>query len=180
MSRIGKKYIERPKNVEVSINGNIFTAKSSKGELCYEIPLGISLKIEDNKIILNREADTKTLRSLHGLARSIVANMVQGVSKPYERQLQIFGVGYRAQVKENKLIFSVGYSQPVEYHLPEKVTAEIDDKQTTITLRSIDKQLLGQTAANIRKIRPPDAYKGKGIRYANESLKLKAGKTGKK
>ncbi len=180
MSRIGKKYIEIPQGVSVSIEGNVFIAKGNKGELSYQIPLGINLTIEDNKIILNREADTKPLRSLHGLARSIVANMVQGVSKPYERQLQIVGVGYRVQIKGNKLIFNVGYSHPVEYQLPDLVTAEIDDKQTTITLKSIDKHLLGQTAANIREIRPPDAYKGKGIRYSNESLKLKAGKAGKK
>lgn len=182
MSRIGKKHIDIPEGVQVSFNEDLVTVKSNKGEMNFTIPKGINLSIDnDNKrIMLEREADTKTAKSLHGLARSLIANMVQGVSQEYQKQLQIVGVGYRVQLKDNKLIFSIGYSHQVEYQLPKGVTALVDDKQSNITLKSIDKHLIGQTAAEIKNIRFPDAYKGKGVRYADERLKLKAGKTGKK
>ena len=143
-------------------------------------PERITVELSEGKLLVNRSGDLKEERSLHGLSRSLIANMVTGVSQGYERVLEISGVGYRAQVQGNKISLTLGYSHPVEYHLPEGVSAAVDQKQTTITLRGIDKQLLGQIAANLRALRPPDIYKGKGIRYAGQRLKLKVGKAGKK
>ncbi|MCX8030455.1 MAG: 50S ribosomal protein L6 [Thermodesulfovibrionales bacterium] len=180
MSRIGKKIIEIPEGVSVDLIDSLVTVKSKKGQLEYKLPKGIQLTIQQNKLVLGREADTKSLKALHGLSRSILANMLQGVSNEYQKVLETFGVGYRVQLKGDKLIFALGYSHPIEYTLPKGVSATVDDKQSVITLRSIDKQLLGQTAAEIKNLRYPDSYKGKGIRYAGEKLKLKAGKAGKK
>lgn len=180
MSRIGKMPVEMPQGVNAEINGNQIMLKSTKGELSYQVPSGIEIKLDNNKIFVTRCNDSKDVRALHGLARTLIANMAFGLSQGYQRVLEITGVGYRAQSKGNKLTFSLGYSHPVEFDLPEGISATVDEKQTTITLKGIDKQLLGQIAANIRKLRPPDAYKGKGIRYSGQRLKLKAGKTGKK
>jgi large subunit ribosomal protein L6 len=180
MSRIGKQPVEIPQGVKAEINGNLIMLKSPKGELSYQLPSGIEIKIDNNKILVSRTGDGKNERALHGLARTLIANMAIGLSQGYQRVLEITGVGYRAQSKGNKLTFSLGYSHPVEFDLPEGITASVDEKQTTITLKGIDKQVLGQIAADIKKLRPPDAYKGKGIRYAGQRLKLKAGKTGKK
>jgi large subunit ribosomal protein L6 len=187
MSRIGKKPVEIPKGVEVKIDKNIITAKGPKGTLSLEIHPRIKVTLEVGgesnsygKIVLKRPTDEKQDKALHGTMRALVANMIEGVSKGYEKVLEIFGVGYRAQVQGNKLIFSLGYSHPVEFQLPEGIKATVDSKQTTITLQGADKALLGQVAANIRALRPPDPYKGKGIRYAGEQLRLKPGKAGKK
>ncbi len=180
MSRIGKKYIDIPEGVSVNLNQDLVSIKSSKGEMSYKLPQGISMTIDNGKIIVHRNSDAKPARALHGLARSLVANMVQGVSKGYQKVLEITGIGYRVQLKGDKLVFAVGYTHPVEYQLPAGVSATVDDKQMSITLKSINKQTLGQVAAEIKGIRFPDAYKGKGIRYAGERIKLKAGKTGKK
>lgn len=180
MSRIGKQPIELPPNVNVDILGSTIKVKGPKGELSYNLPEGIRASKSDSKIIVERETDSKVLKALHGLARSLILNMVNGVSAGYERTLEITGIGYRAQVKGNKIIFTLGYSHPIEYELPAGVTARVDEKQTTITLSGIDKQLIGQVAANIKALKMPDAYKGKGIRYSGERIKLKAGKTGKK
>lgn len=180
MSRVGKKYIEIPDGVSVNLNQDLVSVKSSKGEMSYLLPLGISLTIDNGKITLHRNSDAKSARALHGLARSLIANMIEGVSKGYQKVLEITGVGYRVQLKGDKLVFTVGYSHPVEYKLPAGVSAVVDDKQINITLMSIDKQALGQAAAEIKAIRFPDAYKGKGIRYLGEKIKLKAGKAGKK
>ncbi len=180
MSRIGKKPIEIPQGTKVDIRGSEVDVKGPKGQLMYVLPPNITVSIDDGRLTVGRAYDRKTERSLHGLARSILANMVTGVSHGYRKVLSIVGVGYRAQVKGTTLSFTLGYSHPVEYALPEGVSATVDDKQTTITLSGFDKQVLGQAAANIRELRPPDVYKGKGVRYAGERLKLKAGKTGKK
>lgn len=180
MSRIGKQPIEIPQGVNVELKNDVVKVKGPKGELGYYLPEGIKASLVDSKLMVERASDTKVDRALHGLARSLISNMVSGVSKGYERVLEITGIGYRAQVKGNKIVFTLGYSHPVEFELPAGVTAKVDDKQTTITLSGIDKQLLGQVAANIKELRPPDAYKGKGIRYSGERIKLKAGKTGKK
>lgn len=180
MSRIGKKPINIPDGVELKLENNQVFVKGPKGQLSYTLPEGISLTMENKVVTLTRKSDDKRQRALHGLARSLIANMITGVSNGFTRVLQIHGVGYRAQLSGDKLIINIGYSHPVEFKLPEGIKATVDDKQTTITLYGIDKQLLGQVAANIRAIRPPDAYKGKGIRYADEVLKLKPGKTGKK
>lgn len=180
MSRIGKKPVEIPKGVDVKIDKNFITAKGPKGSLTLQIHPRIKVSLEDGKIILQRPSDEKQDKALHGTMRALVANMIEGVSKGYERVLEIVGVGYRAQLQGNSLIFSLGYSHPVEFQLPEGIKATVDSKQTTITLSGTDKHLLGQIAANIRALRPPDPYKGKGIRYAGEHLKLKPGKAGKK
>jgi len=180
MSRIGKKPVEIPKGVEVKIDKNIITAKGPKGNLSLEIHPRIKVVLEDGKIVLKRPTDEKQDKALHGTMRSLISNMIEGVSKGYEKVLEIFGVGYRAQLQGNRLIFSLGYSHPVEFQLPDGIKATVDQKQTTITLSSADKHLLGQIAANIRALRPPDPYKGKGIRYADEHLKLKPGKAGKR
>ncbi|MFQ3573397.1 MAG: 50S ribosomal protein L6 [Thermodesulfovibrionales bacterium] len=180
MSRIGKKPIEIPQGVQIDVADSVIKVKSNKGELSYRIPSNIDVEIKDNKINVTRKGDEKNDRALHGLARTLIANMVTGLSQGYQKVLEITGVGYKAQLKGNSLIFSLGYSHPVEFALPQGITATVDEKQTTITLKGVDKQLIGQTAANIRSIRPPDAYKGKGVRYAGQKLKLKAGKTGKK
>lgn len=180
MSRIGKKPIVIPADVTVQVHENIVTAKGPKGELTYTLLEGLSLEQESGKISLSRNIDKQDQRALHGLARSIVFNMIVGVSQGFVRVLELKGVGYRAQAKGNKLSFTLGYSHPIEYELPEGVQGKVDDKQTTITLTGFDRQLLGQVAANLRKLRSPDSYKGKGVRYSGERLKLKAGKTGKK
>lgn len=180
MSRIGKQPIELPPNVNVDISDGTVKVKGPKGELSYTLPEGIKVTKGDSKLIVERASDSKVVRALHGLARSLLSNMVNGVSSGYEKVLEISGIGYRAQVKGNKIIFTLGYSHPIEYELPAGVTAKVDEKQTTITLSGIDKQLLGQVAANIKSLRMPDVYKAKGIKYAGERIKLKAGKTGKK
>lgn len=180
MSRIGKKNIDIPSGVEVKLNGNLVSVKGPKGHLNWNHPDAVTVSAAEGKISVSRAGDLKIHRSLHGLSRSLIANMVTGVSNGYEKVLEITGVGYRAQVQGSKITMSLGYSHPVEYQLPEGVSAAIDQKQTTITLKAADKQQLGQVAANIRALRPPDIYKGKGVRYAGERLKLKVGKAGKK
>jgi large subunit ribosomal protein L6 len=180
MSRIGKQPLDIPQGVNVELKNDMVRVKGPKGELSYSLPEGIKASFVDGRLLVERGSDTKVDRALHGLARSLLSNMVNGVSRGYERVLEITGIGYRAQVKGNKIVFTLGYSHPVEFELPAGVSAKVDEKQTTITLSGIDKQLLGQVAANIKELRAPDAYKGKGIRYAGERIKLKAGKTGKK
>lgn len=180
MSRIGKKPIDIPQGIQVDMEQSVIKIKSSKGELSYTIPSNIDVKIEDNKINVLRKGEEKKDKALHGLSRTLIANMITGLSEGYQKVLEITGVGYKAQLKGNSLMFSLGYSHPVEFPLPAGISASLDDKQITVTLKGIDKQLIGQTAANIRSIRPPDAYKGKGVRYSGQKIKLKAGKTGKK
>lgn len=180
MSRIGKKLIDLPDSVNIKLEGGSVRVKGPNGELSWTCPAVLEVSLEDRKIQVKRSSDSKTDRSLHGLARSLIANMVIGVSKGYERVLELSGVGYRAQVQGAKLMMTLGYSHPVEYDLPTGISAAVDQKQTTITLKGADKQQLGQAAANIRGLRPPDVYKGKGVRYSGERIKLKAGKAGKK
>ncbi len=180
MSRIGKKPIEIPSGVEVKVQGTSVMVKGPKGELSWNYPEALRVELQEGRIMVQRNSDLKRERSLHGLTRSLISNMVTGVSKGYERVLEIQGVGYRAQVQGPKITFTIGYSYPVEYSIPEGVTATMDARQTTLTLKGIDKQKLGQIVANIRALRPPNIYKGKGIRYAGERIKLKVGKAGKK
>jgi large subunit ribosomal protein L6 len=180
MSRIGKKPIDIPGGVDVTLEGNTIRVKGPKGELHWDYPEAMNIALDQGKVLVKREGDSKEKRSLHGLTRSLVANMVTGVSQGYQRVLEITGVGYRAQVQGSKVVLTLGYSHPVEFQLPGGVSAAVDQKLTTITLTGIDKQVLGQVAANIRALRSPDIYKGKGVRYAGERLKLKVGKAGKK
>jgi large subunit ribosomal protein L6 len=180
MSRIGKKPIEIPDKVTVEITDGIIKIKGSKGELSWNYPDKIKVSVNDGQISVERSGDSKVERALHGLARSIINNMVVGVTQGYRKVLEIVGVGYRAQVTGSKIVLSLGYSHPVEFELPEGVNASVDQKQVQITLVGVDKQQIGQVAASLKDLRLPDAYKGKGIRYSGEKIKLKAGKAGKK
>ena len=181
MSRVGKKPIDIPKGVEVNINNTTIKVKGPKGELQWDFPQAMKVEVKDNQVVVERPDDTRQKRALHGLTRSLIANMVKGVSEGFKKEMEIVGVGYRVDLKGDTLVFGLGYSHPVEFKLPDGIKAEVDHKARPIklTLTGIDKQLLGQTAANIRALRPPDSYKGKGIRYADERLKLKPGKAGK-
>ena len=180
MSRIGKKPVDVPSGVDVKLLGSNIKIKGPKGELNWSFPAGTSVSLKDNKVIVERADDMKKTRALHGLTRSLISNMVQGVTQGYQRVLDIVGVGYRAQVQGSKIMLTLGYSHPIEFQLPEGIKAAVDQKQVQITLTGTDKQKIGQVAANLKSLRKPDVYKGKGIRFAGERLKLKVGKTGKK
>ncbi|MEN0647594.1 50S ribosomal protein L6 [Caldifermentibacillus hisashii] len=178
MSRIGKKPIEVPAGVTVTLNGNKVTVKGPKGELSREFNKDITITVEDNVVTVTRPSDSKEHRTVHGTTRAILANMVEGVSKGFEKSLELIGVGYRAQKQGNKLVLSVGYSHPVEI-TPEN-GLEIDvPSNTQIVVKGIDKEQVGALAANIRDVRPPEPYKGKGIRFVGEYVRRKEGKTGK-
>jgi len=178
MSRIGKLPVKIPAGVEVTQSGNQLTVKGPKGTLVKELHPDMNISVEDGFVKVTRPSDEKEHRSLHGLTRTLIANMIEGVTKGFERSLEIVGVGYRAQKQGNKLVLSVGYSHPVEI-VPE-AGMEIDvPAPNKITVRGIDKELVGQLAANIRKVRPPEPYLGKGIRYEGERIIRKAGKAGK-
>ena len=179
MSRVGKNPITVPAGVDVKLQGSLITVKGPKGELSWNSPAGITVSLKEKHLVVERSSDAKIYRALHGTTRSIIANMVTGTSKGFERVMEITGVGYRAQVQGQKINFTLGYSHPIEFSLPQGITAEVDKKQTILTLRGIDRHLIGQVAANIRALRPPNVYKGKGIRYGGEVIKLKVGKSGK-
>jgi large subunit ribosomal protein L6 len=179
MSRIGKKPIAIPKGVTVKIEGNTVAVQGPKGKLDTLLPRGIKVEQRDGHIVALRENDSQS--ALHGLARALVNNAVDGVTKGWTRELEIVGIGYRAEMKGKTLVvFNLGYSHPIEYPLPNGVDAAVDPKQTRITLTGIDRQKVGQVAAEMRALRPPDPYKNKGVRYAGERLKKKVGKTGAK
>lgn len=180
MSRIGKNPINLPAGVDVKVQGNLITVKGPKGELKWNYPAGLKVTMQDKSLVVEKQAESKQYRALHGTTRSIIANMVSGTSAGYERILDITGVGYRAQVQGKKINFTLGHSHAIEFQLPDGITAEVDKKQVQLTLRGIDKHLMGQVSANIRSLRPPNIYKGKGIRYSGEIIKLKVGKSGKK
>jgi large subunit ribosomal protein L6 len=179
MSRVGMNPIEVPAGVDVKLQGNLITVKGPKGELKWDFRNEMNVSLKDNVITVERASDSKLDRSLHGTTRSIIANMLIGASVGYKRDLEISGVGYRAQVQGQKISLTLGFSHGVEFNLPDGITAEVDKKQTSLTLHGIDKHLIGQVAANIRMLRKPNVYKGKGIKYAEERLKLKVGKSGK-
>lgn len=177
MSRIGKLPIEIPSGVEVKFANGILTVKGPKGELTQTIDPLVKLEIADNQITVVPQAETKEARSFHGLYRSLTANMVEGVTKGYQKRLEINGVGYRAQVQGKKIVLNLGFSHPIEYQVPEGITAEIDkEKNNVIIISGIDKQQVGQTAAEIRAFRKPEPYKGKGVKYEDEYIRRKAGK----
>jgi len=178
MSRVGKKPIEIPAGVTVTNNNNTVTVKGPKGELTRNFHSDITINVEENVITVTRPSDNKEHRALHGTTRSILSNMVEGVSKGYERGLELIGVGYRASKSGNKLVLNVGYSHPVEI-VPES-GIEIDvPSNTKILVKGINKERVGELAANIRAVRPPEPYKGKGIRYEGEAVRRKEGKTAK-
>ncbi len=177
MSRIGNVPIELPEGVDVKIEGTTLEVNGPKGSLKREFTPFVSIETEDDAIVVHRRDDSREARSQHGLVRSLASNMIEGVSKGYEKKLLINGVGYRAEKRGSFLRFDLGYSHPIMFELPEEVECEIE-RQTTLTLRSADNELLGQVAAKIRDLRPPEPYKGKGIRYSDEVIRRKAGKTG--
>ena len=180
MSRIGKMPVPIPKGVEVKADGDLVRVKGPKGELENRIPAGLSVKIDGSQVVVGRSNDEKTQRALHGLLRSLVANSVQGVTKGFSRDLEIVGVGYKAEVKGKAVVFSLGYSHPVNFPIPEGISIALDAKAGKLTVSGADRQKVGQTAAEIRKLRVPDPYKAKGIKYADEVIRRKVGKAGGK
>jgi large subunit ribosomal protein L6 len=179
MSRIGKKPIALPKGVSVKIEGNTVAVQGPKGKLDTALPMGIKMEQKDGHLVAIREDDSQA--AVHGLARALVNNAVEGVTKGWTRELEIVGIGYRAEMKgKNTVVFTLGYSHPIEYPLPSGIEVALDPKQTKLTVSGIDRQKVGQVAAEIRALRPPDPYKNKGIRYVGERLKKKVGKTGAK
>ncbi len=178
MSRIGKLPIDIPKNVEVKINNDTVIIKGPLGQIQNKIPEEIQVKIENNKIYVQRKNDEKSVKAKHGLIRALLANHVKGVVEGWTKKLQLVGVGYRANLKGNTIVLSLGYSHDINYDIPSDVKVKID-QQTKIEITGIDKQKVGQIAAIIRSFRPPEPYKGKGIRYEDEHIKRKAGKSGK-
>ena len=179
MSRIGKKPISLPAGVKVTVDGNIVTVQGPKGTLVQTLPEGITITEEDNQVLVQRANDNKQQRAFHGLTRALIANMVEGVTNGFEKKLELVGVGYRAQMQGKKLVISIGFSHPVEIDAPEGIEFEVP-APTRITIKGINKQLVGNTAAHIRAIRKPEPYKGKGIKYENEHIRRKAGKAGAK
>jgi large subunit ribosomal protein L6 len=179
MSRIGKKPIALPKGVTVKIEGNTVAVQGPKGTLQTTVPAGIKVEQQDGNLVALRENDSQA--ALHGLTRALVNNAVEGVTKGWTRDLEIVGIGYRAEMKgKGTVVFTLGYSHPIEYPLPSGIDVAVDPKQTKISVTGIDRQRVGQVAAEMRALRPPDPYKNKGVRYSGERLKKKVGKTGAK
>jgi large subunit ribosomal protein L6 len=176
MSRIGKMPVEVPKGVDVTLDGKSFTAKGPKGTLSMEVHPEIEVQVDGGAVMVTRPSDQPRHRALHGLTRSLLANMVTGVSEGFSKTLEIVGVGYRAEPTDTGLKIQVGYSHPIDYPAPEGITLTCPN-QTTIVVSGADKQQVGQSAAKIRSFRPPEPYKGKGIRYQGEHVRRKAGKT---
>ena len=179
MSRIGKKPIAVPAGVKVNIQGNLVSVQGPKGKLDTAVPGGIRLEQKDGHLLATREDDSQA--ALHGLARALVFNAVEGVTNGWKKELEIVGIGYRVEMKgKGTVVFTLGYSHPIEFPLPAGIEVAIDPKQTRLTVSGIDRQKVGQVAADMRFLRPPDPYKNKGVRYAGERLKKKVGKTGAK
>lgn len=176
MSRIGKLPVVIPAGVQVKVDGSHISVEGPKGKLEHTLAPGIAVEVEDKTLRVQRQAETREVRSLHGMSRKLLANMVAGVSTGFTRVLEIVGVGYRAELRGTDMLYlTLGYSHPIIYQLPAGVSAKVD-RQVVVTLESRDRQLLGQVAAEVRALRGPEPYKGKGIKYANEVIRRKAGK----
>lgn len=178
MSRVGMRPIPVPSGIEVALNGSEVTVKGPKGTLSRDFHPDMQFNLEDGVLTVSRPTDNKMHRSLHGLTRALAANMVQGVSDGFQKVLEIVGVGYRAQLAGDKVTLQIGYSHPVEITAPDGISFQVEGTNKII-VSGIDRELVGEVAAKIRKVRPPDHYKGKGIRYSGEYVRLKAGKSGK-
>ena len=179
MSRIGKKPIPLPSGVKYKVEGNTVLVEGPKGKVSAMIAEGISLKTADGHLLVERESDSRA--AVHGLTRALVFNAVQGVTQGWKKELDIVGIGYRAELKgKGTVVFTLGYSHPIEFPLPTGIEVTVDAKQTHLTVSGIDRQKVGQVAADMRSLRKPDPYKNKGVRYSDEKLKKKAGKTGAK
>ena len=179
MSRIGKKTIPVPKGVTINVGAGVVEVKGPKGSLKQALPPHVKFELKGAELVASLESENKEWGKFHGLARSLVANAVEGVTNGFKRELDIVGVGYRAELKGQQVIFALGYSHPVIFDIPKGIDLAVD-KQTHITVTGVDRQLVGQVAANIRRMRKPDPYKQKGVRYTGEVLKKKVGKTGAK
>ena len=178
MSRIGRKPVVVPAGVEVIVNGNIVTVKGPKGQLEQEISKNLTVEVKEGEVVVTRPTDNREDRAQHGLARTLINNMIVGVTQGFEKKMELIGVGYKAEKKGNTLVMNLGYSHPVEMVDPEGITTEVP-KATEIIVRGADKALVGNYAANIRAWRKPEPYKGKGIKYVDEVIRRKEGKTGK-
>jgi large subunit ribosomal protein L6 len=178
MSRIGKKPITLPQGVTATVEDNLITVKGPKGTLEFQFRSEMTVNMDENGLVVERPSETKEHRAIHGTTRALINNMVVGVSEGFKKNLKMIGVGYRAQLQGNKLVLSAGFSHPVEMDIPAGLTVEVP-KNTLINISGIDKQLVGEFAANVRGVRPPEPYLGKGIRYVNEYVRRKEGKTAK-
>jgi large subunit ribosomal protein L6 len=178
MSRVGKMPVKVPEKVKVSVDGSLVKIEGPKGKMSFPFNPRVAVAVEKGEVKITRPDDTRLSKGLHGLTRTLVKNAVEGVTRGYERGLEISGVGFKAELKSKELHFTLGFSHPVVFKLPEGITAEVDAKQTKLLLRGVDKHLLGLTAAKVRALRPPEPYKGKGIKYADEKIRRKEGKTG--
>ena len=176
MSRVGKKPVPIPSGVQITLKDGNLAVKGPKGELKRVLPEGVKVNVDKAEVVVTRESDEGAIRARHGLVRALINNMVEGVTKGFERKLEINGVGYKAEVAGDKLNMSLGYSHPISYALPKGISAKVD--KNVITLAGTDRDILGQTAAKVRSFRPPEPYKGKGIKYMEEVIKRKVGKTG--
>jgi large subunit ribosomal protein L6 len=170
--------VKVPEKVKVSVDGNLVKVEGPKGKMSFPFNPRVAIAVEKGEVKVSRPDESRLSKGLHGLTRTLVKNAVEGVVKGYEKNLEISGVGFKAEVKGKDVHFTLGFSHPVVFKLPEGITAEVDAKQTKIALRGVDKHLLGLTAAKIRDLRPPEPYKGKGIKYATETIRRKEGKTG--
>jgi large subunit ribosomal protein L6 len=178
MSRIGKKPIVMPQGTKLELRDNEVFVTGPKGALKRPLLERLRVNIDGNTVTVTRESEEKRIKGFHGLMRTLISNMVEGVDKGFERKLEIIGIGYRAEIQGNNVIFYLGYSHPITFELPEGISAQIE-KQTLLTIKGINKELIGETAAKMRALRKPDVYKNKGVKYADEVLKKKAGKSGK-
>ncbi len=179
MSRIGRMPVDVPQGVDVEVKGTYVRVKGPKGQLEHTFPASMKITLDNSVITVERPTDERSHRALHGMTRAVINNMVTGVSSGFEKVLQVEGVGYRAELSGNNLVLNVGYSHPVEVTPPEGISFDVDTRARLIKVLGYDKAAVGQVAADIRKIRPPEPYKGKGIRYQGEHIRMKAGKAGK-
>ena len=178
MSRIGKMPVQIPKGVEIKIDDRVIHVKGPKGSLTVELLPGIEVAVEDGEVNLSRKDEERQTRSFHGLNRALLANATTGVSEGWSKELEIGGIGYRAESKGRSVVVNLGHSHPIDYAAPEGIDIEVDSKANRIKVNGIDRQKVGQVAAEIRDLRPPEPYKGKGVRYADERIRTKAGKQG--
>ncbi len=178
MSRVGKMPVKIPEKVKVSVDGHLVKIEGPKGKMSFPFNPRVAVSVDKGEVHVTRPDESRIAKGLHGLTRTLVKNAVDGVVKGYDRGLEISGVGFKAEVKGKDIHFTLGFSHPVVFRLPEGITAEVDAKQTKLTVKGVDKHLLGLTAAKIRALRPPEPYKGKGIKYAEEIVRRKEGKTG--
>ncbi len=176
MSRIGRKPVKVPAGVKIEINNSVVVVTGPKGKVEQKIHPTMKVVVKEDELLVSRPSDAKLYRALHGTTRAIIANMVKGVTEGFEKTLQILGVGYRASVSEKKLVLQLGFSHPVEFPFSDEVDISVDPKKNQIVVRGINKQIVGEISSNIRGLKKPEPYKGKGIRYLNERVKLKAGK----